>query len=115
MNRQEKGSAGETVAARYLMQQGLRILERNFHTRYGEIDLIAQEGKTVVFIEVKTRGGAAYGRPAEAVTASKQKKLRIAAALYLQQYMTEEIPVRFDVIEVFWTERPMIHHIKNAF
>ncbi len=109
------GKEGEDAAAKYLRKNGYKIVERNFRTRYAEIDIIATEGKTLVFIEVKTRSGSGFGTPAEAVGIRKQEKIIQAAMEYLSKLKKEPL-VRFDVIGV-------LHHngsfsvdiIKNAF
>ncbi|HKM40245.1 MAG TPA: YraN family protein, partial [bacterium] len=83
------GKQGEEFAQRYLARLGYRIIERNFSCPIGEIDLIAQDGNTLVFIEVKTRSSLRFGLPEEAVTRTKQQKLRNVASYYLQRIKTE--------------------------
>lgn len=111
------GRAGEDLAARHLEGRGYRILERGFRTRDGEIDLVATDGGTVVFVEVKTRSGAACGRPAEAVDGRKQHRLLRAARVWLHRHGATETPCRFDVVEVL--SRPggevVASHIQDAF
>ena len=85
-NRSEKGRLGEEYAARLLEREGYRILSRNFHTRYGEIDLIAQKGEILAFIEVKTRAADSLSRPAAAVSRQKQSRIILAAEGYLQRF-----------------------------
>ena len=109
------GKQGEDAAVKFLKKNGYKIIERNFRTRYAEIDVVAKEGKTLVFIEVKTRSGTGFGTPAEAVGYAKQQKIIMAATEYLAKLRKEPL-VRFDVASV-------IHHrgsfavdvIKNAF
>ena len=118
-NRKALGDWGEEQAARYLMLRGYRILERNYHSRYGEIDIIAARGGFVVFVEVKLRKSDRYGAAAEAVTAAKQEKVRTTAILWLQARECRQQP-RFDVMEIYapegeQTRRPVINHIENAF
>ena len=112
MKSTETGRAGEQIAARYLQKQGYRLLAMNYRTRYGEIDLIAQDGDTVVFVEVKTRKDASFAPAYAAVTPKKQERLRQTA----QQWMAEkgEQPARFDVVEVYTATQTM-RHIKDAF
>ena len=96
----ERGLAGEEVAARWLAEAGLPVVARRFRTRRGEIDLIARDGAVLVFVEVKLRSRDDFGRPAEAVTAVKQRRLANAAALFLARTGWGDRPCRFDVIEV---------------
>lgn len=100
MSRQETGRAGEDAAAAYLASQGYRILERNLRFRAGEIDLVAEESGTLVFVEVKTRTGTSFGSAAEAVTVGKQKRLIRLAGLYLARRGGTPPPCRFDVVTV---------------
>ena len=93
------GGLGEETAAQYLLTRGYEVRERNYRTKYGEIDIIAQENDTIVFIEVKTRTGS-FALPREFVTLAKQKKLRKTAEIYLSQTCLHEHFCRFDVIEV---------------
>jgi len=112
------GRYGESLAREYLQAQGYRILEENFKNKLGEIDLVAQDGKTVCFVEVKTRQSLSQGQPYEAVNAWKIRKLSQMATIYLKyKYYSLEIPSRFDVISIVQdkTSPPKIQHIKNAF
>ncbi len=112
------GSYGEFLARQYLQGQGYRILEENFRNKLGEIDLIAQDGKIICFVEVKTRQSLDQGQPYEAVTPWKIRKLSQMAISYLKyKYHSLEIPSRFDVISIVQdkTSAPGIQHIKNAF
>ena len=92
------------------------IIACNYHTRFGEIDLIARDRKTVVFVEVKTRRDDSYAQAREFVTGAKQRRITATAELWLMQNPTEKQP-RFDVIEVYQDEGIVrsIHHIENAF
>lgn len=113
MNTHEIGSYYEDVAARYLSQKGLVILERNYRCPGGEIDLIAKDGPYLVFVEVKYRHGSGQGGTLAAVTREKQKRISRAAAFYLLRKMgSEEIPCRFDVVGV---EKRKIRWISGAF
>ena len=116
-DRIEIGRRGEELAARYLAAHGFRILQRRFRTRSGEIDLVAEEGETLAFIEVKTRSSAACGSPAEAVDRRKQVRLTRAAEIYLARTGRYDAACRFDVVEV-WDEPGgdgRIDHIRDAF
>jgi putative endonuclease len=109
------GDRGERAAARYLRGRGYRILVRNFRTALGEIDLIARDGNTLVFVEVKSRR---RGEPAEAVTSDKQRRLTLAALQFLKRYGLLEQPSRFDVVAIVWADGhhdPLIEHFPNAF
>ncbi|HEY3364747.1 MAG TPA: YraN family protein [Symbiobacteriaceae bacterium] len=96
----ETGRAGELAAARFLIAQGYRILERNVRFRTGEIDIVAREGGALVFVEVKTRTGSRFGAPAEAVTRAKQQQLVRLAQLYLTGHGPADQSCRFDVVAV---------------
>lgn len=93
------GRAGEEAAAQFLISQGYRILHRNLRFRAGELDLVAEEDGTLVFVEVKTRSGSSHGTAAEAVTPRKQGQLIRLASIYLAG-IREERPCRFDVVTV---------------
>ena len=98
--RRQLGDHGEDLAAAALKRQGYKILERNFVTPLGEIDLIARQGKVVVVVEVKTRRGSSFGAPQEAVNYAKQGRLRRLADYYLKAKRLTGSPVRFDVVAV---------------
>ena len=118
MSNKSLGKYGELLARQYLKGQGYRILEENFRNKIGEIDLIAQDGKTICFVEVKTRKSLGQGQPYEAVTPWKIRKLSQMAMSYLKyKFHSLEIPVRFDVISIVQKndKAPNIQHIKNAF
>lgn len=118
METKKIGDFGETVACRHLEAAGYSILARNYHSRYGEIDIIAADGAYTVFVEVKTRKDSRFGTPAEYVDGRKQEKLIATALAYIGE---RDIPVRFDVVEVFYRERygmpeaVRLNHIENAF
>ena len=118
MNTKEIGNFGEDAACRYLENNGISVIKRNFYCRGGEIDIIAKDGDTIVFVEVKTRKSNLYGTPGEFVDYRKQEKIAETALYYLGNNDTD---MRFDVIEVMYkigqgaamvTE---INHIKSAF
>ena len=98
---QQQGQLAENLACQYLQQQGLQLLERNYNSRFGELDLIMQDKKNVVFVEVRYRSNPAFGSGAETVTANKRSKLLKTAAAYLQQHAKlAKYPARFDVISM---------------
>jgi putative endonuclease len=112
------GQRGEAAAARYLRRRGYKILARGDRFGPGELDLVALDRKTIVFVEVKTRQSQTLGHPAEAVDAVKQRKLTRLAETFLKRYQLQELPARFDVIAITWPGDkwfPKIEHIKNAF
>lgn len=95
------GDKGESAAAALLQRKGYSVLERNYRTRYGEIDIIAQDGQYIVFAEVKTRASDAIGKPSVWVDARKQKKLLRTAGIYMEEH-TPDLQPRFDIIEVVY-------------
>ena len=114
--RRQLGDQGEDLAAAALKQQGYKILERNYVTPLGEIDLIARQGKTVVVVEVKTRRGSRFGAPQEAVHPGKQDRLRRLADYYLKAKRLTGTPVRFDVVAITLADNiPQVEIIPNAF
>lgn len=112
MNKRKNGAQGEAEARAYLERKGAKILEMNWRRPTGEIDIIARQGKTLVFVEVKRRASLRFGRPAEAVDRAKQAHILRTAALYVQESGLTDAPLRFDVIEVLPDE---IRHIEAAF
>lgn len=112
----ELGKRGEALAAAYLEQVGYTILARNYRSRCGELDLVAEEAGTVAFVEVKTRRDAAFGSPFEAVTAAKRRQMARVALDYLARHQRSERAARFDVVAVtFAGSEPRIELLKNAF
>ncbi len=113
----EIGSWGEDKAVEYLKNQGYRILCRNFHSKFGEIDIIAVKNKVICFIEVKTRKKISYGLPSQAVNYGKQKKLILTAEYFLTRNYSQNFAYRFDIIEVFYYNSYIfsINHIEGAF
>ncbi|GAC1470992.1 MAG: YraN family protein [Isosphaeraceae bacterium] len=109
------GDKGERLAADFLRRRGFRVITRGYRTARGEIDLIARDRDTLVFIEVKTRR---RGQPTEAVTPEKQRRLTLAALSFLHRFDLPEQRCRFDVVAIVWPEEnhpPSIEHILNAF
>ena len=113
--RSRLGARGEEIAAAHLTAQGLAIAARNYRTRHGEIDLVARDGEMVVFVEVKTRRGAAYGTPEESVTARKRGRLARTAMAYLQEHGLEGRPWRLDVIAITLSQNgpATINHVRS--
>ena len=113
------GAWGEAIAAEYLRKKHYKIIANGYHSRFGEIDLIAQNRRFLVFVEVKLRKSAKFAEAREYVDTRKQDKLRITASLYLSQNPTNLQP-RFDVIEIYAPEgtataTPEIYHMEDAF
>lgn len=110
------GSDGEELAVRYLTKKGYRIIARNYKTPLGEIDIIAKDGDTLVFLEVKTRTSDSFGYPFEAVDNHKKRKIRNVALLFLKK-MKEEPAARFDVLSISFAVggKKEITHIRDAF
>lgn len=114
-NRATKGKVAEQLACDYLTENGLKFIDKNFHSRYGEIDLIMQHQNTLVFIEVRYRKNLNYGGAKESITPSKQQKIQKTALFYMQQ-KGREYNARFDVIAMTGENLNLkIEWIKNAF
>lgn len=112
------GTRGERAAEKFLQKKGLRVVARQFNTRWGEIDLIALDGDTVVFVEVKTRASEATGSPSERVDQTKREHSTKAALAYLKQKRLLGHRARFDVVTVVWPKdsaTPTITHFEHAF
>lgn len=111
--RKAYGRRGEALAAAYVEQKGIKILCRNFRSRFGEIDLIGQDGKYLVFIEVKARTTDLCGYPGEALTSWKKERICQTARFYCaKKHIVPEQSIRFDVVEIVGDK---IRHTKNAF
>ena len=117
LNRHQRfGRFGEDLAVRFLKDKGYRIITTNHRTPFGEIDIIAEDGDTLVFIEVKSRKSDAYGPPAASVDRRKQRKISMSALSYLKSAKKIGSRSRFDVVAIRLTDRhPQIEVIKNAF
>lgn len=110
------GKEGEDIAAGYLSEHGYRVLDRNYRTKSGEIDIIAREGDTLVFIEVKARSGVRFGLPQDAVDLRKQEKLSRVALGYLHHKKVKPCDCRFDVVAVVaCAGRFKVELFRNAF
>ncbi|MFP2904627.1 YraN family protein [Pyxidicoccus sp. 3LFB2] len=114
--RREYGNAAEEAAVGFLEAQGWRVLARNWTCRYGELDVVAEQGDTVCFVEVRMRSTAVWGDPAHTVSFAKQRRVVKAALHYLFAYELGERMIRFDVISVVGRgERATVEHIPGAF
>jgi putative endonuclease len=110
------GQRGENLAARHLRNQGYKILIRNFRCEVGEVDIIARDGRSLVFVEVKTRADE-EPTPEAQVNAAKRHQLTKAAKHYLSRYGSPQPPARFDVVAIVWPtgREAKIRHTPNAF
>jgi putative endonuclease len=98
--RRQQGQHGEQLAVQFLQRQGYRIQQQNYRCRGGEVDIIAWDGPTLVFIEVKTKGQTAFGAPQAMVGGQKQKKIVHVAMVYVQQHQMQDVNIRFDVVAI---------------
>lgn len=110
------GAFGEQEAAKYLREKGYIIKTANFKTYVGEIDIVAEKGKNICFVEVKTRTEGVFLPPSTAVDFNKQENIKSSAAIYMKRYETKLTP-RYDIIEIIVNKRSVVslNHIKNAF
>ena len=114
--RQKFGKESESMAARHLKKNGYKILEQNYRTKLGEIDIIAKDRDTLVFVEVKAKRSDRFGHPKEAVTLKKQRKISQVALIYLSATNQRNAKARFDVVAILATEdSTSIEIVKNAF
>lgn len=111
------GARGEEIAAAYLKGRKFTIIERNFRCKGGEVDIVARDGKTLVFVEVKTRRTVSFGSPQASVTPFKQRQISKAALTWLAKNRLHDAPARFDVIAITLRDHevPHIEHIRDAF
>lgn len=114
MNRKQKGRRGEAIAAAHLQAKGYRILAQNYKRQNAEIDIIAQQGETVVFVEVKSRTTNDFGYPEEAVGIAKRERIKRAAEYFIAEQEWHG-DIRFDIIAVTWSALPEIVHFEDAF
>ncbi len=115
-NLQAFGERGESLAVWYLKKNGYKIIEQNYRTKLGEIDIIAKEKKTLVFVEVKSRRSVRFGNPKWAITPKKQRTISMVALSYLKATKQSNAKARFDVIAITSNQdEPQIEIIKNAF
>jgi len=109
------GLLGEKIAAHFLELKGMKIIERNYETTVGEIDILARDGEDLVFCEVKTRENLDFGPPECAITSHKQSQMRRSASAYLAAQHIDDQPCRFDVVAILLTDgQPEITHFKDA-
>lgn len=115
----EKGQIAEELACRYLVKMGLKILDRNYRSKQAEVDIVAYDGKEIVFVEVRSKNSCDYGRPEETVDLNKQKSVRQASEAYIYEKRISNVGVRFDVIAVVTDynlqQKSEITHFRNAF
>ena len=112
------GELGERAAAKFLRRKKYRVVDRNVRFQQGEIDIVAVDGKTIVFVEVKTRSSTLKGEPWEAVDQAKQEKILKAASIYLNREGLNGQKTRFDIVSVTWNDHerlPQIEHLEDAF
>jgi len=115
-SRQKFGEQSESIAVSYLKKHGYKIIEQNYRTKLGEIDIIAREKGTIAFIEVKSRKSKNFGSPKWAVTPKKQRKISMVALWYLKTTKQSNVKARFDVVSIISANNnPSIEIIKNAF
>lgn len=116
LHKKEIGKAGEDKAAEYLKENGYKIIERNWHTRFGEIDIIAQKNDIIVFVEVKTLPNGDAETLERVLGKHKQKKILETAKCFLNKYRQySNSIIRFDVLVVDMPGFPLVYHIENAF
>jgi putative endonuclease len=113
-NTRERGTRGEEIVCERLVARGMQIVARNVTERFAELDIVAIDDDTLVFIEVRTRRDTRLGHPAETVTEKKQKKIRRAAEAYLIKRRIAPCPVRFDVATIVWSSMEF-EYFENAF
>lgn len=109
-----RGASGEDIAVKYLETHGYRVLDRNYTTEVGEVDIFATDETTLIAVEVKSRLSLEYGTPAEAVGYEKMKKISQVTSQYIKQFRLFGVPVRFDVMEIYLADKT-VNHIENAF
>jgi putative endonuclease len=115
-NSKAKGNAGEAAAAEFLKQNGFSILQRNYRYDRGEIDIVADDYGTIVFVEVKSRKPLSLETPEESITPQKEEFLKRTAEGYLIEHRQEEHPSRFDLIAIEWEKgKRIIRHLKWIF
>lgn len=122
LNKRSIGSLGELRAREFLVRNGYEIIDFNFRfSKFGEVDIIARDGEFLCFIEVKSRSSNLYGTPAEAVSIKKQSYIKNLANIYLKRYNSQDINIRFDIVEIYFNKSldgidiKSINLIKNAF
>lgn len=115
-NYNNKGKWGEEVASRFLEKKDIKIIQRNYKTKFGEIDIICKQDNIIVFVEVKMRSKSTYLQACESINVPKIKKIKKVASLYLQEIGQQDSICRFDVIIILGSQSQYdIHHIEDAF
>ncbi len=112
--RKPLGGRAERLAARHIKRQGGRIVTRNWTSKLGELDLVAVEGEDLVFVEVKSKKSDAFGRPAQQVNRDKRRRIERLAEAFCRVRRLDPPAIRFDVVEVIWTEPPTVEWIRGA-
>ena len=116
MNRRSLGRGGEEIAWEHLRRAGYALVEKNFRSRYGEIDLVVEREGVIVFVEVRSRRGDRFGNALESVDWRKQRQIGRMAAEFLARRRLHDRRARFDVVAVEWQDgEPRIEHVENAF
>ena len=117
-SRKELGAKGEKLAARFLRRKGYKIVQRNYRCKLGEVDIVAEQDKTLVFVEVRTKQTEKFGPPQSSVTSTKRRHISRVALFYIKEKGLVEQSCRFDVIAITFpsgSRKPNIEHIENAF
>jgi putative endonuclease len=114
INRKQKGEQGEAMAAAHLQAQGYEILRRNYKPKGTEIDIVARQAETIVFVEVKSRETNDFGYPEEAVKTAKQERIKRAAEHFIAEQDWHG-DIRFDIISITWSDPPELVHFQDAF
>lgn len=110
----KRGVTGEDIAVKYLETHGYRVLDRNYTTDIGEVDIFVTDEKTLIAVEVKSRLSLEYGTPAEAVGYQKVKKISQVTSQYVKRFRLYGVPIRYDIVEVYLKDNT-VNHIENAF
>ncbi len=114
--RKQVGNRGESLAEDYIKRKGYKIIHRNYRCKLGEIDIIAKDGDTIVFIEVRTKQNENFGSPQDSVTSTKISKISKTALNFIQEKNLSGYSYRFDFIAITFSQgKPNIEHIENAF
>ena len=114
LNNVDKGKIGEIIAAKYLTLKVVKVIDKNYKNRFGEIDIIGKLENKILFVEVKSRTSKNYGLACEAVNSNKIKKITSVAKYYIMVNNLKNCEVRFDVVEIYFDEE-VINHIEDAF
>mgnify|MGYP001089680083 CR=1 FL=1 len=110
---QQIGNLGEKIAADFLLQKGYKLLDQNYHTRYGELDLVTAESEIIVFIEVKTRTSGSFGNPETSITEAKLQRIHNAALLWLQEHPEVDDDWRIDAVAITLDHQKKIKDIQH--